>query len=117
MGPVSYAGQCIMSARVADGLRELAPEGLTGGFERGISEVASRSGLRKRDVEKLLPIPEVRYAAMRLQSTQIRAAAAWQAHAGHVGGLLTGIAELTADGRVPDVGECLLRLAAKVSRD
>jgi len=33
-----------------------------------------------------------------------------------LGGLMSGVADLTVDGRIPDVGLCLERLAKKVSR-
>ena len=116
-GPVNYAGQCILSSRVADGLRELTPDSLYGGFRRGVEESARRVGVSPGDVERLLPMEQVRSLVNRLTVSQQNAVQAWTMHAGHIGGLLKGVADLTADGRAPDVGLCLDRLATKVSRD
>jgi hypothetical protein len=60
---------------------------------------------------------EIRTIAARIGFSQKNATLAWDMHAGQVGGFLKGIADLTADGRAPDVGLCLERLARKVSRD
>jgi hypothetical protein len=116
-GPVNYAGQCILSSRVADGLRELTPDSLHGGFRRGVEESAKRVGVAPGDVERLLPMDQVRALIARLAVSQQSAVHAWSLHAGHIGGLLKGVADLTADGRAPDVGLCLERLALKVTRD
>lgn len=116
-GPVNYAGQCLLSSRVADGLRELAPDNLYGGFRRGIEESAKRVGVGPGDVERLLPMEQVRGLVQRLTLSQHNAAQAWNLHAGQIGGFLKGVADLTADGRTPDVGLCLDRLARKVTRD
>lgn len=116
-GPVNYAGQCILASRVADGLRELTPDSLHGGFRRGVEESARRVGVGPRDVERLLPMDRVRSLVTRLTASQHNAVEAWNLHAGHLGGFLKGVADLTADGRAPDVGLCLDRLAKKVSRD
>lgn len=117
LGPVSYAGGCIMASKVPDGLRELAPEGLWAGLERGIDEVAQRVGVGRMDVQSLLPMGELQVAMNLLGAAQRDAVAAWQLYAGHLGGLMAGIADLTVDGRSPDAGLCLERLAKKVSRD
>lgn len=117
LGPLSYAGGCIMASKVPDGLRELAPEGLWGGLERGVDEVALRVGVGRMDVQRLLPMGELQVAMNQLEAAQRDAVAAWQLHAGHLGGLMAGIADLTVDGRSPDAGLCLERLAKKVSRD
>jgi len=116
-GPVNYAGQCILSSRVADGLRELTPDSLYGGFRRGVEESAKRVGVGPSDVERLLPMDQVRSLVNRLAVSQQNAVQAWTMHAGHIGGLLKGVADLTSDGRAPDVGLCLDRLANKVTRD
>ena len=116
-GPVNYAGQCILSSRVADGLRELTPDSLYGGFRRGVEESAKRVGVGPADVERLLPMDQVRGLVNRLTISQRNAVQAWTLHAGHIGGFLKGVADLTADGRAPDVGLCLDRLAKKVTRD
>jgi hypothetical protein len=116
-GPVNYAGQCILSSRVTDGLRELTPDSLYGGFRRGVEESAKRVGVGSADVERLLPMDQVRSLVNRLTVSQRNAVQAWDLHAGHMGGFLKGVADLTADGRAPDVGLCLERLAKKVTRD
>lgn len=116
-GPVHYAGQCILSSRVADGLRELTPDSLHGGFRRGIEDSARRVGVGSGDVERLLPMDQVRSLVKRLTVSQHNAVEAWNLHAGHMGGFLKGVTDLTADGRAPDVGLCLDRLAKKVTRD
>lgn len=117
LGPLSYAGGCILANRVADGLRELAIDSLEGGFRRGITETAKGAGVRVQDVEHLLPMVEIKAAVHRLSLSQPRVVTAWAMHAGQIGGLLKGVAELTVDGRLPDVSMFLDRLAKKVSRD
>jgi hypothetical protein len=117
MGPVSYAGQCISAGRVKEGLAELARDGLIDAWRRGVAEVAQGAGAAVADVEALLPRDDVQAAADLLHESQQRAMEAWQRYAGHVGGLLAGVADLTVDGRVPEASLCLERLAAKVARD
>jgi hypothetical protein len=117
VGPVNYAGNCILASKVPEGLRELTPENLVGGIERGVTQAATRVGVSISDVERLLPMAELRTIAARIGLSQKNATLAWEAHAGELGGLLKGVAELTADGRAPDTGLCLERLATKVSRD
>ena len=117
IGPVSYAGGCILGRRVLEGLRELAIENLDAGLRRGIFETAQRAGVRVQDVEALLPMAEIRATAQRLAFSQPRAMTAWGMHAGQIGGTLTGVAELTVDGRLPDVSMFVARLARKFSRD
>src|SRR5262249_62244359 len=53
----------------------------------------------------------------RLAAAHESAVAAWSTYAGHIGGLLQGVADLTADGRAPDVSNLLERLSKKVIRD
>ncbi|WP_437961459.1 hypothetical protein WME76_18660 [Sorangium sp. So ce119] len=117
MGPLHHAGTCIQGSRVPEGLRELAPEGLLGGFQRGIDQAAKLAGVRREDVERLLPMSEVRDAIERLGESQTEAVVAWDVYAGRIGGLLEGVAEVTNHGQAPDVSECLERLANKVRRD
>lgn len=117
MGPLVYAGGLIMASKVPKGLAELAIDSLHGGFLRGVSEVAKQAGVAPRDVEGALPMGEVRALVARLGSSQPIGSEAWALHAGHMGGLLPGVADLTVDGRVPDIGLCLERLANKVARD
>jgi hypothetical protein len=117
LGSLNYAGSCFLASRVADGLRELAPDSLEGGYARGLAEAAQRVGIPAGEIERLLPAREVRAALARVQASHARALAMWHMHAGHLGGLLAGVAELTVDGRAPDPALCLERLAQKVVRD
>jgi hypothetical protein len=117
VGPVSYAGGCIIGRRVPEGLRELSIDNLEAGLRRGIFETATRAGVRVQDVEALLPMAELRATGQRLAQSQPRAMTAWGLHAGQIGGTLTGVAELTVDGRLPDVSMFVARLARKFSRD
>lgn len=117
MGPLNYASSCIQASRMPEGIRELAPEGLLAGFRRGIVQAAKLAGVGVEDVERVLPMDEVRDAIERLTSSHPEALMAWDIHAGRIGGLLQGVAELTAYNRPPDASECLQRLARKVRRD
>ncbi len=117
LGPLHYAGGCILASKVADGLRELSADNLHGGFRRGVEEAAKQTGVGVADVERLLPVADVGAAAARLDTAQRNALVAWSAHAGHIGGLLKGVADLTVDGRAPDVSNFLERLSKKVVRD
>ncbi len=116
-GPLNYAGSLVMASRVPEALNELTPENLHGGLMRGVDETAKLAGVRPNDVNGLLPLAEIDAAARSLGASQRAALDAWHRHAGSIGGLLTGVADLTHDGRVPDVPLCLERLAKKVSRD
>lgn len=117
LGPLNYAGGCIISTKFAEGLNELSSDNLYGGLSRGIEETARHAGVGVADVERLLPMSDVRAAAARLDAAQKGAVAAWQMYAGHLGGLMKGVADLTVDGRAPDVSQFLARLAKKVVRD
>jgi hypothetical protein len=117
IGPLNYAGGCILSGKVDDGLRELSADSLHGGLRRGIEEAAKQVGVGVVDVERLLPMADVLGAAARLDVAQRDAVSAWSAHAGQIGGLLKGVADLTVDGRAPDVSNFLERLSRKVVRD
>jgi hypothetical protein len=117
LGPLNYAGGCILSSNVADGLRELSVDNLHGGLERGIGEAARQVGVRAADVERLLPMDQIEAAAARLDAAQRQAVQVWASYAGQIGGLLKGVTDLTVDGRAPDVSHYLQRLAQKMSRD
>lgn len=117
LGPLNYAGGCILSSKFVEGLNELSSDNLYGGFSRGIEETARQAGVGVADVERLLPMAEVKAAAAHLDAAQRGAVAAWQMYAGHLGGLMKGVADLTVDGRAPDVSQFLARLAKKVVRD
>jgi hypothetical protein len=117
LGPLNYAGGCILSGNVADGLRELSADNLHGGLKRGVGEAARQVGVGAADVARLLPMDQVEAVAARLDAAQRAAVHAWSSYAGQVGGLLKGVADLTVDGRAPDVSNFLQRLAQKMSRD
>jgi hypothetical protein len=117
LGPLNYASSCIMGRQVEGALRELTEPSLLGAVRRATETVAEQAGLRPEEVERLLPMPEVRAVAAEVAAAQERAHKAWQQHAGHVGGLLEGVADLTIDGRPPDLSLCLTRLARKVHPD
>lgn len=117
VGPLSYAGGCILSGKIPEGLRELAADNLHGGFKRGVEEAAKDAGVSIADVESLLPIADVNLASVHLGTAHDKALAAWGMYAGHLGGMLTGVTDLTVDGRAPDVPGLVNRLAQKVSRD
>ncbi|HHH27329.1 MAG TPA: hypothetical protein ENK57_03125, partial [Polyangiaceae bacterium] len=83
LGPVSYAGRCIMSRRVKEGLAELSPDNLLGGVERGIETVASATSLPKSYVHKLLPMAQLHALAARIAERQREAVTQWDIHTGH----------------------------------
>ena len=113
-GPVSYAGQALLAARVREGLAELCIESLMGSVQGGMDDVASATGLASRDIARLLPLAEMKQTANRIAKHQHLAAGQWARHVHHGGGLLEGIAKLTVDGRPPDVPLCLTRIAKKM---
>ena len=117
LGPVHYAGQCILARRVEEGLRELAVDNLRGGVTRGVIQAAQRVGVTPREIESVLPMPELVVLLQRLAASQPKAIEAWHTYAGGLGGLLTGVADLTVDGRAPDTALAVQRLAKKVQRD
>lgn len=117
LGPVNIAGNLILGSQVPEGLRELAPANLHGGLSNGIAFAAKRVGVAPADVEGLLPMAELRTVLARIGFNHQRSVEAWSMYAGQVGGFLKGVADLTADGRAPDVGLCLERLSKKFSRD
>ncbi len=117
MGPLNYAGQCIMQNRVKNGIGELAAESLLSAVERGIGTVSHAAGLPSSSVANLLPMNEIGQVARRIAESQRVAMEQWEVHTGHIGGLLDGIADLTIDNRSPDASTCLLRLSKKMHMD
>ena len=117
LGPVHYAGQCILARRVEEGLKELAADNLGGGVARGVLQAAQLVGVAAGDIERLLPLAELNAILGRIGASQPRAMEAWRLYAGGLGGLLSGVADLTVDGRAPDTALCISRLAKKVQRD
>lgn len=117
LGPVNFAGGLVLGSRVPEALREITPDSFLGGVGLGVAAAAREVGAEPRDVEALLPMAELRALAQRIGLCQQHATQAWQMHAGGLGGFMQGVADLTADGRSPDLGLCLERLSKKVSRD
>ena len=117
LGPINYASSRIMGREVEKGLHELEQESLLGSARRGLETVAKEVGLRPADVERHLPFAKLVPLAKQVQDVQRITLAQWRRHAGHVGGLLEGVADLTIDGRPPDLSLCLTRLAKKVRAD
>jgi hypothetical protein len=117
LGPLHYAAGLILSSKVAEGLNELSADSLHGGLRRGIEEAAGQVGVGGADVEGLLPMADIAAAAARLDNAQKGAVHAWDTYAGHIGGLMKGVADLTVDGRALDVSAFLARLSKKVMRD
>lgn len=117
MGPVNYAASCIQASRMPEALESLAPAVLLGGFQLGVGQAAKLAGVPVEDVERQLPVAEVRAHMERLSVSQRDALEAWSIHAGRIGGLLQGVAELTIDGRAPNASLGLERIARKVERD
>lgn len=117
LGGVNYAAQCFQASRVPEGLSQLASESLRDGLQRGIFEAARRVGVPSTEIARVLPMRDLEALIARIDHSQRGAGQAWQMHAGQLGGLLQGIAELTVDGRAPDAALCLERLAKKVARD
>jgi hypothetical protein len=68
-------------------------------------------------VRPLLPIDQLHQTMERIEQAQWQALRQWQVHTGHAGGLLSGIADLTEDGRPPDAPLCLMRLSKKMQLD
>jgi hypothetical protein len=117
LGPVHYAGQLILARKVEEGLRELTPDNLGGGVARGVQQAAALAGVLPSDIEHLLPMAELNGMLGRIAASQPRVMQAWKLHAGGLGGLLDGVADLTIDGRAPDTALSIQRLAWKVQRD
>lgn len=117
LGPVYYAGQCILARRVEEGLRELAADNLGGGVARGVLQASQLVGVSPSDIERLLPLAQLNLILGRIGASQPRVMEAWKLYAGGLGGLLQGVADLTVDGRAPDTALAVSRLAKKVQRD
>jgi len=117
LGPVHYAGQCILARRVEEGLRELTVDNLRGGVARGVLQASQRVGVGTAEIESVLPMREMDAILGRLASSQPAVMSAWKMYAGGLGGLLAGVADLTVDGRAPDTALAVQRLAKKVTRD
>lgn len=116
LGPLQYAAGLVTSNKVREGLEELAGDALTAGVERGIADVAKLVGLPPSAVRELLPTEELTLVALRIANSQAKAIAAWRLHAGETG-LFDLVTALTIDGRTPEAGLALERMARKLSID
>lgn len=116
MGPIEYAASCLLGNKIQTGIEELAPLGLVESYQRGLGEVARLVGVPRADVERAMPMHEVAMLEGRLRESHARAIAAWKLHAGQFG-FFDVVTALTLDGRRPDIGTCLERVAGKVKHD
>lgn len=116
LGPVQYAAGLITSNKIKLGLTELTPEPLEAALRRGIGDVATLTGLRAADIEQALPMPEFAAALARLKVVHAEAMAAWDLYAGPTG-FMSIMTQLTIDGRKPEIGLSIERVAKKLSRD
>ncbi len=114
MGPLAMAGASFRRGDVKQGLAELTGESLVGSVQRAIDTVASTSGVPVADIERLLPAGEMDALVARIAATQSDALRQWELHMTHASSLLEAIAKLTADGRPPEAGLCLSRIATKM---
>ena len=116
LGPIQYAASLVSSNKVRQGIDELAPEPLLAALNRGVSDLAALVGVPQSDIEISLPMAEFIEVSTRLGESQPQAVAAWNLHAGPTG-FMDIITALTVDGRKPEIGMCLERVAKKVSQD
>jgi len=116
-GPLNFAGKLIMARKVDEALPQLTEESLWGAVNLGIRQAAAQAGVSSTFVAGLLPLERLQVLVKHIGQSHQRSAHAWKLHTGHIGGLLDGVADLTIDGRPPDVTLCLHRLARKMFRD
>lgn len=116
LGPVQFAAGLITSNKIKLGLSELLPEPLEAALRRGIADVAALTGLRSSDIEAALPMPAFAAALARLKVVHAEAMAAWDLHAGPTG-FMSVMTALTIDGRKPEIGLSIERVAKKLSQD
>lgn len=114
MGPLAMAANCLRRGDVRQGLTELSGDSLVGSVQRAIDAIAETVGLPTHEVERLLPTEEMDDLLEGVATTQSTSAAQWDLHMAHAGGLLEAIAKLTSDGRAPEAGMCLMRIATKM---
>jgi hypothetical protein len=116
LGPLQYAAGLVSSNKVLQGIEELGAPGLLGGLKRGISEVGDLVGLPATDIEAAMPVAQMAELAARLEVSQPNAVSAWRRYAGQFG-FMDVITALTIDGRKPEIGLCLERVAKKLAAD
>lgn len=117
MGPVRQAAACILASRMPQGIEELAPDALLAAVRLGIRQAAKLAGVTPADVESVLPMDELAARLEPLRESQPAAVEAWRRHAGQLGGMLKGVADVTIDGRAILPSAALARIARKVRRD
>jgi hypothetical protein len=116
LGPVQYAAGLIMSNKIRKGLHELSPEPLEAALRRGISDVARLVALAPADIEAELPMAAFGQALARMRIAHPEAMRAWEMHAGPTG-FMDVMTALTIDGRKPEIGMCIERVAKKLGQD
>jgi hypothetical protein len=99
------------------GIEELTADALWGAVRQGVEQAAKLAGVKAQDVERLLPAKELQACLEQLRQSQQAALKAWSVHAGQLGGLLKGVADLTVDGRAILPSGGIARIARKVRRD
>lgn len=114
MGPLAMAGASFRRGDVTQGLAELSGESLVGSVQRAVDAVARTVGLPRTEVERLLPAGEMDALVGRIAPAQVAATSQWERHMSQASSLLEAIAKLTADGRAPEAGLCLMRIATKM---
>ncbi|WP_044246120.1 hypothetical protein [Chondromyces apiculatus] len=117
MGPVRQSAACMQASKMPQGLEEITPGPLGGALRLGIQQVAQRAGVKPADVERVLPMDALAERMEHLKRSHPAALDAWRAHAGQLGGMLKGVADLTVDGRAVLPSAALARIARKVRRD
>lgn len=117
LAPLNEASGLLAHNRVAEALVLLSPIRVEAALHDAVVEAAKVADVGRRALEKLLPWQELKARLGRLESAQGEAIHAWQQHAGGLGGLLSGVGEVTVENEAPDVGWYLDRLAGKLVRD
>ena len=116
LGPVQYAAGLITANKIKAGLEELTPDPLEAALRRGIGDVAALVGIGPRDLEAALPMAAFAEALAKLRVAHPAAMAAWELYAGPTG-FMAVMTALTIDGRKPEIGMSIERVAKKLSKD
>lgn len=116
LGPVQYAAGLITANKIKAGLEELTPDPLEAALRRGIGDVAKLVGIGPSDIEGALPMAAFAAALARLRVAHPAAMAAWDLYAGPTG-FMAVMTALTIDGRKPEIGMSIERVAKKLSKD
>lgn len=117
MGPLRQAAACLHANRMPQGVEEIAPDSLLAAVRLGVRQAAQLAGVKPADVERVLPMEELAARLEPLRKSQPVAVEAWRRHAGQLGGMLKGVADVTIDGRAILPSAALARIARKLRRD